>query len=50
MPNKNKKNKRSNNISTRPTKKNNNDSSSNQQGEPQELQWVDLGANKTNWI
>ena len=50
MLNKNKKNKRSNNISTRPTKKSNNDSSSNQQEESQELQWVDLGANKTSWI
>ncbi len=50
MLNKNKKNKRSNNISTRPTKKSNNDGSSNQQEETQELQWVDLGANKTSWI
>ncbi|CAI2200587.1 9420_t:CDS:2, partial [Funneliformis geosporum] len=50
MLNKNKKNKRSNNISTRPSKKNNNDSSSNKQEESQELQWVDLEANKTSWV
>ncbi len=50
MLNKNKKNKHSNNISTRPTKKSNNDGSSNQQEEPQELQWVNLGTNKTSWV
>src|SRR5688500_11032689 len=52
MLNKNKKNKRSNNIPTRPTKKSNNDNSSldNNQEELQELQWVDLEANKTSWV
>ena len=53
MLNKNKKNKRSNNIPTRPAKKSNNNNLSldnNQQEELQELQQVDLGANKTSWV